>query len=99
MAGMFTRRPHLVALALLVAVFVAFYPYLEPAGSCGAGGCPQLSQAHAPSSPNLPAGDIVAVLAAPASVATLRAAGFLRPASDRHPEEVHLSPDSPPPRH
>jgi hypothetical protein len=83
------------ALALAVLVFAAFYPYAEATGSCGKPGCPEFSHAHSPVSTELPTAALVAVLAAvPALAGRVR----LRPASDRKPVEIYLSPDPEPPR-
>ena len=92
------RRMIAVALALaLVAVllFAALYPYLEATGSCGDPGCPEFSHAHAPAPSELPPGALVAVLAA---VPALAGGVRFRPASDRRPADVYLSPDPEPPR-
>lgn len=92
-------RRHLTAVvAVLVAVFVAFYPYLNPAGYCGPDGCPEVSQASAPAMPDSPAGGALAVLTTAATVAALSAASLLRAPPDQSPEQVHLSPETPPPR-
>ena len=88
------RRP-VLALALMVLLFAALYPYLEATGSCGDPGCPEFSHAHAPAPSELPPGALVAVLAA---VAALAGGVRFRPASDRRPAEVYLCPDPEPPR-
>jgi hypothetical protein len=90
-----TRRL-VFALALVMLTFAAFYPYAEATGSCGDPGCPEFSHVHSPVSTEIP-GALVAVLAAvpmPALAGGVR----LRPASDRRPAEVYLSPDPEPPR-
>ena len=78
------RRP-VLALALMVLLFAALYPYLEATGSCGDPGCPEFSHAHAPAPSELPPGALVAVLAA---VPALAGGVRFRPASDRRPAEV-----------
>lgn len=88
------RRP-VLALALMVLLFAALYPYLEATGSCGDPGCPEFSHAHAPAPSELPPGALVAVLAA---VPALAGGVRFRPASDRRPAEVYLCPDPEPPR-
>lgn len=88
------RRP-VLALALMVLLFAALYPYLEATGSCGDPGCPEFSHAHAPAPSELPPGALVAVLAA---VPALAGGVRFRPASDRRPAEVYLCPDPKPPR-
>ena len=83
-------------MALLVLAFAAFYPYMEATGACGEPGCPEFSHAHAPAPAEHPQGALVAVLAA---MPALAGRGVkLRPASDRRPSEVYLSPDPEPPR-
>jgi hypothetical protein len=88
------RRP-VLALALMVLLFAALYPYLEATGSCGDTGCPEFSHAHAPAPSEPPPGALVAVLAA---VPALAGGVRFRPASDRRPAEVYLCPDPEPPR-
>ena len=86
----------MLALALLVLLFAVFYPYMDATGSCGAPGCPEFSHAHAPASAELPAGALVAVIAAvPVFAGSIR---LRPPASDRPPAEFYLSPDPEPPR-
>lgn len=86
-----TRRL-VVALALVVLAFAAFYPYAEATGSCGKPGCPEFS--HSPVFTELP-GALVAVLAAVSAVA---GGVRLRPATDRKPVEIYLAPDPEPPQ-
>ncbi|HET7480940.1 MAG TPA: hypothetical protein VFJ72_15655 [Rubrobacteraceae bacterium] len=93
------RRPRLFLLAALLAAFIFFLPYLEATGSCGDPGCPQISQAHGPVSGELAAAAIAAILAAAPATPVLAAALIgPRPASDRTPAQVYLSPDPGPPR-
>lgn len=88
-----TRR---LVLATLVLVFAVIYPYLDAADLCGDPGCPHFAQGHASPSVELPAGTLGAgaVLLAPAFVGRFRR----RPASERRPEEIYLSPEPDPPR-
>ncbi len=96
--GAVIQNPHgirLLALVLLVLVFAALYPYLDATGSCGEPGCPHFS--HVSASVELPAEAMVALLrvvpAAPAFAGLVH-----RPASDRKPAEIYLSPEPDPPR-
>lgn len=86
-----------VMAAVLVAVFVALYPYLDVAGYCDDGGCPEITQISASSSPDLPTAGVLVSLVG-ACVAMMLVAGSLRSGSERPPNEVLLSPESPPPR-
>ena len=91
------------ALAVLVAAFVSLHPYLDPAGLCGSGGCPEPSHpshsshaAHAKPSDTCPLGALVAPGATPFALAA-----FLgrRGAGDRpRPAGPCLPPDTPPPK-
>ncbi len=93
-------RTQLAAFVVLVAAFLASHPYLEGAGLCGHGGCPEATQsshaAHAASS----AGCVAAVLAAAggATVAFFASFGLGRSPRQRRPAEAFLPPDPPPPR-
>lgn len=92
------QNPHgirLLVLVLLVLVFAALYPYLDATGSCGEPGCPHFS--HVSTSVELPAEAMVALLRV---VPAARAFAGLahRPASDRKPAEIYLSPEPDPPR-
>lgn len=84
-----------MVVAVLVAAFVALYPYLEVAGYCGDGGCPEIVQISASSSPELPTAGVLTSLVA---AATIPAATMRRSHSDRRPEEIRISPETPPPR-
>lgn len=86
-----------VAMAVFVAVFVALYPYLDLAGYCDDGGCPEVTQISASSAPDLPANGVLATPAAPVSAAVLGALTLLS-LVQRRPDEVLLSPEPPPPR-
>jgi hypothetical protein len=93
MPGM--TRAGLLAVAVFVAVFVALYPYLDAAGACGDGGCPHLSQAHAP---ELPTGGFAAALVAVVMAPVLAARAVHRPDSDLPPAETCIAPDPRPPQ-
>jgi hypothetical protein len=86
-----------VAIAAFVAVFVALYPYLDLAGYCDGGGCPEVTQISASAAPDLPAKSVLTPAAAPV-VAT--ALGVLISLSlvQLRSDEIRLSPESPPPR-
>jgi hypothetical protein len=96
---MLGRAQLLVALAVLVAVFVALHPYLDEAGLCGLGGCPEASQgsqsAHASSSTAC----LLAVLVASPTVLALASFVGRRRTTD-HPllTEAYLPLEPPPPR-
>lgn len=87
-----------VALAVLVAAFVALYPYLDGAGLCVAGGCPEAS-GHAQAA-GFSAVCLVAVLAASRLATAAPSIPFLarRTARPCRPREAHLPPETPPPR-
>jgi hypothetical protein len=89
------RRTCLIALAILVAAFVALHPYLGAAGFCDPGGAPHATQAHAAPSVDPSAAASTALVAASAALAL---GAFLRPSSDRRPDQAYLSPDPHPPR-
>ncbi|WP_047865212.1 hypothetical protein [Rubrobacter aplysinae] len=83
--------------AVLVAVFVALYPALDLAGHCDQGGCPDVIQISASSSPDLPATGVLAAAVAPVS-GTALSLGLLPALQERPPDEILLSPEPPPPR-
>lgn len=94
------RSPLLLVLAVIVAAFVAFYPYLDGMGFCDDGGCPEISQ----SSPTTSVG--FSAVCCPLAVLALGSAAFAfvsfrgqRTVAD-HPRLIglYLSPDPPPPR-
>jgi hypothetical protein len=92
------RRTYLLALAMLVAAFVALYPYLDAVQMCDSGECPMA--AHSASGGFSAAGCfIVAVVLASApamrALSTLQLRGA---ASEQRPLQVFSSPDPPPPR-
>ena len=92
------RSTYMIPLAVLVAAFVALYPYLTGMSSCGPGECPYAVQ------PSQGAAGIVAcvvaVLAVSSAVGFASAIfrGYRLPATDRCPTQLYLSPDSPPPQ-
>ena len=92
------KRTYLLALALLVAAFVALYPYLDSMDMCDSGECPMA--AHSASAGISAAGClIVAVLASvPTLVRALSALRMSGAASEQRPIQVFSSPDPPPPR-
>jgi hypothetical protein len=94
------RRAYLVALAVLVATFVALYPYLGNRGMCDSGECPYATQSSShTSSTGLASVCVSAVLSAfPAVLAFALFRGRRLPAADSRPAELYLSPDPPPPR-
>jgi hypothetical protein len=92
-------RTYLLALAVLVAAFVALYPYLESMEMCDSGECPMA--AHSSASVGFSAAGclVVAVLASvPTMVRALSALRMSGAASEQRPLQVFSSPDPPPPR-
>jgi hypothetical protein len=92
----YLRCTCLVAIAVLVAAFVALYPLLD----CGPGGCPEVSQTSHAAHAGLSTACLAAVLvglsvAAPIFFPSL---GRRRIANPRRPIETYLSPEAPPPR-
>lgn len=85
------------AVAVFVAVFVALYPYLDLAGYCDGGGCPEVTQISASAAPDLPTKGVLTTPAAPAVAAALGVLTLLSLVQLR-PDEILLSPESPPPR-
>lgn len=92
------RRTLVVMLAALVAGFVAFYPYLDGLGYCDSGGCPEISHVDAPASGGVAVGALVAVLVGSTSIAASGSFYRRRDGSHRQPDQLHLSPEAPPPR-
>jgi hypothetical protein len=94
------RHTHLFALAVLVAAFVALYPYLGNMEMCDFGECPYAAQSSShTSSAGLLSVCLSAVLSAfPAVLAFALLWGRRLPAADLRPTELYLSPDPPPPR-
>jgi hypothetical protein len=94
------QRAHLVVIMGLVAAFVALHPYLDEAGLCGLGGCPEASQVSHTAHTSFSTICLAAVLAASA-VGVLAFASFYRRRrvdDFPRPTETYLSPDPPPPR-
>jgi hypothetical protein len=94
------RNRYLFALAVLVAAFVALYPYLGNMGMCDSGECPYAahSSSHTSSS-SLALVCVSAVLSAfPAMLVFALLRGRCLPAADSRPMQLYLSPDPPPPR-
>ncbi len=94
------RHTYLFALAVLVAAFVALYPYLGNMGMCDSGECPYAahSSSHT-SSAGLASVCVSAVLSAvPAMLSFALFRGRRLPAAYSRPTELYLSPDPPPPR-
>lgn len=94
------RIPYLL-FALLVAAFITFYPQLDAAGYCDAGGCPEVSYpAHAAGAAVVSgASFVVAALVAVPGILLCRAAGSMLPIPS--PDVLFgiiLSPETPPPR-
>lgn len=97
------RRSYFVfALAVLVAAFLALHPYLDAAGLCDLGGCPEASQSssHAAHGMGTSATCLAAVLVASGAAALAFASllGRRRVADQHRPAEAYLSPDTPPPQ-
>lgn len=82
-----TRRPtYCLAVAVLVAAFVALHPYLGSFEFCGPQGCPHGVEAHVSASVDPSATAVLAITSA-------ASAAFVRPTSDRPPTQTYLSPD------
>lgn len=95
------RRTYLVALAVVVATFVALYPYLGGMGPCYGGECPYATHSSSEGSGGgFAAGCVGAGIAASAVVALALAAsrGRRADAAGSRPAQLYLSPESPPPR-
>lgn len=90
------NRGRYLAVAAFVAMFVVLYPYLGLVGYCDDGGCPEVTQISASAAPDLPANSILTTRVAPVA-ATLGVLALLL-LVQRRPDEVLLSPESPPPR-
>lgn len=88
------------ALAILVAAFVSFHPYLDAAGLCGSGGCPKPSHSSHATHVGFSTTCLAAVLVASGAAvfALASSLGRRRVAEHRRPVEPYLSPDTPPPR-
>ena len=94
------RHTYLFVLAVLVAAFVALYPYLGSMEMCDFGECPYAAQSPAhTSSAGLVSVCVSAVLSAvPAMLAFAMLRGRRLPATDSRSTQFYLSPDPPPPR-
>lgn len=95
------RRTYLVTLALLVAAFVAFYPYLSGMGPCYGGECPYATHSSSEGSNTGFATACVGAGVVASSVAVLAFAvrrGYLATTDDPRPTEIYFSLDPPPPR-
>jgi hypothetical protein len=93
------RRTYLVAFALVVAAFVALYPYFGAMDMCDSGECPYAMQTSPTASAGLASACVSAVLSAlPALLAFTLFRGRRLPAVDERPTQLYLSPDPPPPR-
>jgi hypothetical protein len=94
------RHTYLFALAVLVATFVALYPYLGSMEMCEVGECPYATQSSShTSSAGLVSVCVSAVLSAvPAALAFALFRGCRLPAADSRSTQFYLSPDPPPPR-
>ena len=93
------RCTTLVILAVLVAAFVALYPYLGTLEMCDHGECPYMAQSSQTTSAGFVATCLSAVLVAPSvALALAMFHGRRLPTADPRPPEFCLSPDPPPPR-
>jgi hypothetical protein len=81
------RSAYLVGLAIVVAVFVALYPYLAAMDRCEVGECPYAAQTC-----------VSAVLTVGVVIAFAASRGHRIFAVERPSAEPYLSPDPPPPR-
>lgn len=92
-------RTRLIALAVLVAAFVAFYPSLGVADhSCDTGECPQVAHVGTMASACLAAVCAAAVLSAPYAASVLGVFSKRHILSEPRPSEAYLAPDPRPPR-
>jgi hypothetical protein len=94
------HRPYLIVFAVLVAAFVALYPYLGAIGACDHGECPYMVQSSHTTASSLLSTCLSAVLSAsPAGVLALALLHRRRiNATQSRPEEIFLPPDPPPPQ-
>jgi hypothetical protein len=85
---------------VLVAAFMSLHPYLDEAGLCGLGGCPEASQVSNTAHTSFSTVCLVAVLAASVAGVLAFASFFDRRRVDDHPWpiEAYISLDPPPPR-
>ena len=98
----FLKHTQLAAFVVLVAAVLASHPYLEEAGLCGHGGCPEASQSsHATHATHAgPSGACLAAVLAAAGASVPAFFAFLkgRAVRQRRPAEAYLVPEPPPPR-
>lgn len=94
------RQKVLVGLAVLVMAFVALYPYLESMDMCGSMACPYAMQSsHSDSGGTMAACAGYGIAASWAALLTLTALRRFRLVrADSRPDQLYLSPESPPPR-
>ncbi len=94
------RGTYLTALAVIVAAFVALYPYLTGMGSCGTGECLYAVQSSHGGSVGFTAACLTATLASPlvAAFASFAFRGRNITPVEAQPSQLYLSPDPPPPR-
>jgi hypothetical protein len=93
------HRTHLVVITVLVAAFVALHPYLDEAGLCGFGECPEASQSSPAAHAGFSSACLLAVLvASPAALAFASFFGCRRAADHPLLTEAYLAPEPPPPR-
>jgi hypothetical protein len=93
------RRTYLVVIAVLVAAFVAMYPYFGAMDMCDSGECPYAVQSSHTASAGLASACVSAVLSAlPVLLAFTLFRGRRSPTADERPTQLYLSPDPPPPR-
>ncbi len=92
------RRTFLVLFAVLVAVFVTFYPSLGVAhDSCDTGECPQAAHVGTMASACLATVCAAAVLSAPYAASVLGVFSRRRILSEPRPDEAYLPPETQPP--
>ena len=97
MVALTLRSTYLFALVVLVAAFVALYPYLGAMEMCDSGECPMA--VHSASIGFSTTCLVAVVVASSATVLGFAAARGRRVAtSDTRPMEFYLSPDPPPPQ-
>jgi hypothetical protein len=93
------RRPLLLFLAVLLAAFVASYPYLDGMGLCVSGGCPDAQQASSTTPGGLSGACLlVAVLGSSVGVAAFTLSRIRPRTAVRRITQLYLTPDPPPPR-
>jgi hypothetical protein len=99
-AAVTLSRTTLIVLAVVVAAFVALYPYLGTMGMCDSGECPYAAQSSShTSAAGLASVCMSAVLSAfPALLAFALFRWHRLPTGDSRPMQFYLSPNPPPPR-